>query len=146
MAGRPGRKRKGDAVKRRHRFFLNPYKNKAYAKCPVCDARTRIREIVLVIRLEPGQLLLMNLPCRFCRECDLIIANKHTLGAVMAGQFRQEAPELIGVDYTVTGTIDNEDWIAGSSGALGPRDIKERMYAFRDVWNFDVSPPGGGQP
>ncbi len=138
MAGRAGRKRKGDAVKRRHRFFLNPRNDKVVARCPVCSSNTKIRDHVLVVNLKPGQLLLMNVPCRVCRECDLIIANRKKLEAAMADRLRQEAPELIGSDYVVAGTLDQEDWTAAGSGALGPQEIKDRMYAFRDIWSFEI--------
>lgn len=137
MAGRPGRKRRGDLVKRRHRFFLNPHKDKAFVRCPVCDAGTRIRKIVLVINVEPGRLLLMNVACRTCRECDLIIAKKQMLDTATTDRLRREAPDLVGAAYAVRGTLDKEDWEACSSGAFGPREIKDRMYAFRDVWNFE---------
>jgi hypothetical protein len=92
---------------------------------------------MLVISIKPGQLLLMNLPCRYCRECDLLIARKRELEAAMADRLRTAGIELVAAPYSVAGTLDMHDWEAGTSGSLGYREIKERMYAFRDVWNFD---------
>jgi lipoate synthase len=94
---------------------------------------------VLVISIKPGQLLLMNMPCRYCQECDLIIARKRELESAVTDRLRESVPESTGTDYSVLGTLDREDWVAGSSGALGLREIKERLYAFKDVWNFDLS-------
>jgi hypothetical protein len=142
MADRPGRKRKTDKVKRRHRFFLNPYKGNAFRKCPVCETSTKIHQFVLVINLKPKQLFLMKVPCRYCSECDLIIAKQEELESIMAARLREENPEVVGNKYLVMGTLDKNDWLEGSSGALSPQEITDRLYAFRDVWNFDVGPVG----
>jgi hypothetical protein len=142
MAERPGRRRKADKVKRRHRFFLNPHKANAFSKCPICETSTKILKFVLVINIKPKQLFLMHLPCRYCRECDLIIARKKELESIMADRLSHEKIGGIGDAYSVMGTLDTQDWIEGSSGALGPREITDRMYAFRDVWNFDAVPAG----
>lgn len=140
MSGKPGRKRRGDKARRRHRFFLNPRRDKTYARCPVCGTRTNFRSFFLVVRIDPGQLLLASKPCRYCSECDLIIAAKRELDAVVAdGLGRQEARRT-GEGYSVTGTLDEADWLEGSRGALTAQQITERMYVFRDKWNFDDLP------
>jgi YgiT-type zinc finger domain-containing protein len=142
MADRPGRKRKADKVKRRHRFFLNAHKGKAFSKCPICETSTKIHKFVFVINIKPKQLFLMNIPCRYCRECDLIIARKKEVESIMADRLSQEKIEGIENKYSVMGTLDTKDWMEGSSGALSPQEITDRMYAFRDVWNFDIAPAG----
>ena len=39
-----------------HRFFLNPYEDMAFTKCPKCEAKTKVRKFPLVIHIEPTQL------------------------------------------------------------------------------------------
>jgi uncharacterized protein with PIN domain len=62
--------------KQQYRFFLNPYKDCAFTKCPRCDSKTRTRKFPLVIQIEPQQILLLNKQCKYCTSCDLIIIKK----------------------------------------------------------------------
>jgi len=61
--------------RRRYYFFLNPYGDAAFTKCPKCESSTKIRKSSLVIHIDPQQLLLLNKKCRYCVKCNLIIAN-----------------------------------------------------------------------
>jgi len=65
--------------RRRHYFFLNPYEDAVFTKCPRCHNETKIRKFPLVIHIDPQQLLLLNKKCRYCDKCDLIIAKKSEL-------------------------------------------------------------------
>src|SRR6266567_9481953 len=37
----------------RYRFFLNPYQDMRFTRCPQCDNKTRLRKLPLIIHLEP---------------------------------------------------------------------------------------------
>ena len=56
----------------RYRFFLNPYTDARFMKCPQCLAKTRQRKLPLVIHIEPLQLVALNKTCRYCPHCDLL--------------------------------------------------------------------------
>ena len=56
---------------KRHYFFLNPYQDIAFTKCPKCLAKTKVRKFPLVIHIEPHQLFLLNKSCRYCIACDV---------------------------------------------------------------------------
>jgi hypothetical protein len=60
----------------------------------------------------------------------------------MAFSFIQSNPNIIGNKYTVMGTIDRKDWKDGNQNSLSPLEILERIYLFKDVWNFEVIPAG----
>ena len=60
----------------------------------------------------------------------------------MAVGLRTINPQVIGNDYLVMGTLDRKDWQQGDRGILSPSEIIERMYVFKDVWNFQVIPAG----
>ncbi len=66
-----------------HKFFLNPYTDCAFTKCPKCDSKTKVRKFPLVISIKPQQLLILNKQCKYC-PCDLIIAKKQELESLMA--------------------------------------------------------------
>ena len=127
---------------KKHRFFLNPYEDCAFTKCPKCETKTKIRKFPLVIHVEPQQLFLLNKQCRYCAICDLIIAKQQELESLMAAGLSQTIPQIIGNDYLVIGIVERKDWQAGNGGSLSAREIVERMSVFKDQWNFEVIPPG----
>ena len=120
--------------KKRHKFFLNPYSDCGFTKCPKCDAKTKIRKYPLVIHVEPQQLFLLNKKCKYCPNCDLIIAKKQEIESL--------TPQLNQKDYSVIGTVERKDWLQGNKGSLSPQEIIQRMYIFQDVWDFEVIPAG----
>ncbi len=38
--------------------------------------------------------------------------------------------------------IDRSDWKEGNQNEISTSEIIERMYIFKDVWNFQVIPAG----
>lgn len=98
----------------RHSFFLNPYTDARFTRCPKCDAQTKQR------KLPPVYLCFTRIPdrsnktCRYCPACDLLIAHKDQLDAFLAAMFTQQhQPDMIGNDYFVFGTVDRADWKEG---------------------------------
>ena len=128
--------------KKRHKFFLNPYSDCAFTKCPKCETKTKVRKFPLVIHIEPQQLFILNKQCKYCPSCDLIIAKQKELESLMAMAMIQSNPDIIGNKYLVMGTVERNDWKEGSQNILSPRDIVNRMYIFKDIWNFEVIPAG----
>jgi lipoate synthase len=128
--------------KTRHKFFLNPYSDCAFTKCPKCENKTKVRKFPLVIHIEPQQLFILNKQCKYCPYCDLIIAKQKELESLMAMAMIQSNPDIVGNKYLVMGTVDRNDWKEGSQDKLSPADIVKRMYVFKDVWNFEVIPAG----
>ncbi|MCC5655091.1 hypothetical protein LC609_36110 [Nostoc sp. XA013] len=129
-------------IKKRHRFFLNPYSDCAFTKCPKCDSKTKLRKFPLVIHIEPKQLFLLNKQCKYCPSCDLIIAKKQEIEPLMAATFIQTNPQIVGNNYVVMGTVDKKDWKEGDKNLLSPSEMLGRIYFFKDVWNFEVIPAG----
>jgi hypothetical protein len=124
--------------KKRHKFFLNPYSDCGFTKCPKCDSKTKIRKYPLVIHVEPKQLFLLNKKCKYCPSCDLIITKKQEIESFLA----LALPQLSSNDYLVIGTLERQDWVQGNKGSLSPPGIMERVYIFKDVWDFEVRPAG----
>ena len=132
-------KRKLSKPKKRHKFFLNPYSDCGFTKCPKCDTKTKIRKYPLVIHIEPQQLFLLNKKCKYCPSCDLIIAKKQEIESFLALTLNSQ---LSLDDYLAIGTVERKDWVQGNKGSLSPLEIMERMYVFKDVWDFEVIPAG----
>lgn len=123
----------------RHYFFLNPYEDCAFTKCPKCNGKTKVRKIPLVIHIEPQQLLFLNKQCKYCPYCDLIIAKQSELEVLMVFSLQSVNPKMIGNDYFVMGTLDRKDWQQGDRGLLSSKQILERIYVFKDIWDFEFS-------
>ena len=126
-----------NSEKRRDYFFLNPYEDAAFTKCPKCDDKTKIRKFPLVIHIDPQQLLLLNKKCRYCVKCDLIIAKKTELESLMTACFEESKPEIIGNNYFVMGVAERKDWIEGKKGKMPQGETIERISVFRDVLDFE---------
>lgn len=135
-------KRNSITQKRRHYFFLNPYDDAAFTKCPKCESKTKIRKFPLVIHIDPQQLLILNKKCRYCIKCDLIITRKSELEALMAAVLEHSNPQIIGNDYLVMGVAEKSDWQEGRKGEMSQGETIERMSVFKDVWNFELVPAG----
>ncbi|MBG1262564.1 hypothetical protein [Nostoc commune] len=133
---------KPKSLKQRHRFFLNPYIDCAFTKCPKCETKTKIRKFPLVIHIQPQQLFLLNKQCKYCPSCDLIIAKKQEIEPLMAATFVQTNPQIVGNNYVVMGTVDKKDWKEGDKKLFSPSEMIGRIYVFKDVWNFEIIPAG----
>jgi hypothetical protein len=129
-------------MKKKHKFFLNPYSDCAFTKCPKCETKTKIRKFSLVINIEPQQLFLLNKQCKYCTKCDLIIVKKQEIESLMTASMIKENPQIIGNHYLVIGTFERQDWKQGNQGLLSSKEIIERMYVFEHQWDFEVIPAG----
>ncbi|MCX6689306.1 MAG: hypothetical protein NTZ39_06420, partial [Methanoregula sp.] len=79
-----------------HYFFLNPYPDIAFTRCPKCEEKTKIRKFCLLIHMDPKNIFLINKSCRYCPKCDLIIAKQVELESLLAAICEQYAPDIIG--------------------------------------------------
>src|SRR4030043_250135 len=116
-----------ETERRKHYFFLNPYEDAAFTRCPKCNANTKIRKFPLVIHIDPQQLLLLNKKCRYCIKCDLIIARKSELESLIVTCFEQPMPEIIGNNYLVMGVAERRDWLEGMKGKMPQDETIERI-------------------
>jgi hypothetical protein len=129
------------AHRTRHLFFLNPYSDVAFTKCPKCEGKTRQRKLPLVIHIEPNQMLVLNKTCRYCPSCDLVIARQSELEPLMAAAFTDRRPGVVGNEYLVVGTLDRSDWSEQTrgTGAGAPKDVLQRTWVFKDQLHFRMT-------
>jgi hypothetical protein len=128
-------------LRRGHRLVLNPYDDVAFTRCPQCSQPTKVRKVHLVVHIEPRQLLVLNKSCRLCEGCDLLFVKKSELESLMAYAADQFAPDVIGNDYLVLGTLDAEDGRRVKRGAstFDPA-LMDKIYYFRG--ELEVKPSG----
>jgi hypothetical protein len=136
------RKRSINTREERHSFFLNPYPDVAFTRCPGCEAKTRVRKFCLLVHVEPRHLLCLNKTCRYCTGCDLIITRKEELEQLLYAIWIQRAPEIVGNDYLVFGTMDRRDWQRGQREELDPREAISLAYPFKEMLHFEPASAG----
>jgi hypothetical protein len=124
--------------KRRYYFYLNPYRDAAFTRCPRCGNKTNLRKFPLVIHIEPDQLFALNKTCRYCTRCELIIVKKSELESLMTAGFEQRRPEIVGNPYFVFGTLERKDWLETKKTGLSEAEAARRVVVFKDVWSFKL--------
>jgi hypothetical protein len=126
----------------RHRFILNPYADIRLTTCPRCNGRTLLRKIALAVHIEPLHLMTLNKHCRYCKVCDLVIAHQDEVEAMLAAAYSVRAPEVLGNDYLVLGTLDRADWRRLSQKDASPADLLECLHDFEEVLVLEYTPGG----
>lgn len=124
---------------KKYYFFLNPYKDYAFTKCPKCKVKTKLRKFALIIHIEPRQPFILNKACRFCTGCDLIIAKQAEIEDLIWVTFKDIGPGIVENKYFVFGTVEKTDWRYLSKGEHTPDEMIERTYVFEDILNFTVA-------
>lgn len=117
----------------RYRFLLNPFRDRRFAICPNCDGRTLLRKVPLVIHVDPINPVAINKSCRYCPACDLLIAHQDEVEQQLASLFSGRAPELIGNDYLVLGTLDRDVWKRGLTEPLAIQEMVEHLHDFIEM-------------
>ena len=126
----------------KHYFFLSPYGDAAFTKCPKCESKTKVRKFPLVIHIEPGRLLFLNKQCRYCTACELIIARQSEVEWLMARAFEPRDPSIIGNEYVVVGTLPRALWRARDKPDVRRVDFLDHTHLFKDLLQFELV--GGG--
>lgn len=128
--------------KRKHYFFLNPYKDAAFTRCPKCQGKTKLRKFPLVINVEPQQIVILNKKCRYCTGCDLIIAKQSELERLIVACLEDKNSVIIGNEYFKMGVMERKDWKEANKGKIDTNETLNRMYVFKDALDFELIPLG----
>jgi hypothetical protein len=101
-------------------FFLNPYADLRFVRCPKCGAKTGQRKLLLVIWVDPHYPASLNYThtYRYCKNCDLLIARQNEVENSLAQIFQKHNSQIIGNHYTVLGTMDKPAWKQGVQSSL----------------------------
>lgn len=126
-------------------FFLNPYNDLRFARCPRCSEKTVHRKLPLVIWVDPHYPISLNYTCCYCKNCDLLIAHKNEIEDLLVKIFQERAPQIVGNDYTIIGTIEKSAWKQGVQKPLDFQNMPEHLHDFNQVLKFELTTNVGGQ-
>ena len=124
-------------AKEKYDFFLNPYTDAAFTKCPKCEGKTKVKKFPLVILIEKIKFFLnLNKTCKYCPYCGLIIARKEELKP-MANAYGVKVE-----DFFIYGTLPREIFKQYENRAMPYQEFHKMTIPFKNVWNFEVQPTG----
>ena len=108
----------------RYNFCLNPYPSERLSRCPFCDRKMGQRKLPLLIHIDPLHLIALNYTCRYCADCDLLIAHKHEIEHLLTVMFHQRDPAAIGNEYLIMGTLEKRAW---REGLKNPQPMRKSL-------------------
>ena len=126
----------------RYTYFLNPYTEYRFTRCPNCEQPTRQRKFALFIHVDPRHLIALGKTCRFCPKCEWLIVHQDELEAQLAQFFSQYDPSAIGNDYFVIGTVERIAWREGLHDPKAIEDMLPHVADFKHAMHVEVRPAG----
>lgn len=128
----------------RYKFFLNPYSDARFTRCPQCEGKTSQKKVPLMIHVDPHYPVNLNYTCRYCPKCDILIAHRNEIEGYLHRLFSERAPEIIGNDYMVMGTTERAYWKEGFAKPHFPQETLANLHGFKEYLNFERT--GGWLP
>ena len=125
-----------------YNFILNPHSETRVSTCPACEQRMRQRKVPLFIHVDPAQPVSINYTCRYCPECDLLVAHQDEIEHLLASTFAERDPSAIGNDYLVMGTVERAFWRESMATPKSPAEMLEHLHDFKEVWSLEFQPGG----
>jgi hypothetical protein len=120
-----------------HTFFLNPYRDDRFTRCPKCGAPMKARKKPFVIHVDPHVLLNLNMTGRYCPACDLMILHKDVLEDLLVRAFTLHDPSIIGNDYLIMGTLERKAWRELQTQPRNYALLFDNMHDFKEVVTFE---------
>ena len=126
----------------RHKFFLNPYPDDRFTRCPMCQGTMKQRKRPFLIHIDPHVLLTLNMTTRYCPACDLIIMHQDVLEDLLVRSLEQKMPDIIGNDYLVIGTVERATWRTAQKQPLDHAALFAGLAEFNEVLVFEPAQRG----
>ena len=123
-------------------FVLNPHVETRVSTCPACDQRMHQRKVPLFIHVDPKIPVILGYTCRYCPDCDLLVAHQDQIEDLLARMFAERDPSVIGNDYLVVGTVERAFWREGMKTEQGIGEMLEHLHDFKEVRKLEYRPAG----
>jgi hypothetical protein len=92
-----------------------------------------------MIHVHPINPVAINKSCRYCQVCDLLIAHQDEVEHELSALFSKRAPELVGNDYLILGTLDRDVWKRGVAEPLAIQEMVEHLHDFVEVLDLRLA-------
>lgn len=117
----------------KYTFFLNPYTDARFTRCPLCDGKTQAHKHPFFIHIFPTQPFILNMTGPYCPNCDLLILHKDKLETLLVQAMEQYDPSLIGNDYLVVGTLERKGWREAQKQPGSYDVVFDNLHDFKEV-------------
>lgn len=121
----------------RYTFFLNPYKEDRFTRCPECEELTKVRKNPLLVALGLTGLMIFNIPGRYCPGCDLPIVHQDILDEFLIIAITQRYPELAGSPYRILGTVERRTWLASKKRTVMWQEAISNLHDFEEIVDYE---------
>jgi hypothetical protein len=125
-----------------YRFILNPYTDARFSRCPMCEQKMHQHKGLLFIHVDPFDPIVLGYTCRYCPDCDLLIAHQDQIEALLANHFAELDSSVIGEDYLVIGTVERTVWREGMKQPKDIDDMLAHLHDFKEVLTIEYQPAG----
>jgi len=125
-----------------YHFILNPHAETRVSTCPNCDKKMRQRKVPLFIHVDPLIPIILGYTCRYCPDCDLLVAHQDEIEHLLASVVGNVAPDAVGNDYLVIGTVERDFWRQGLKTPNSVADLPDHLHDFKEVWTLKFRPAG----
>jgi len=95
-----------------------------------------------MIHIDPMMLIVLNMHCRFCPDCDLLIAHQNELEAQLAAHMSEHDPSVIGNKYIIIGTMERPAWRDGMRQSKLLDEMLKYVADFKEELSFTIRPAG----
>ena len=113
------------------------------SKCPKCQKLIHLRKFALFIHIDDWGPIVLGKTCRYCSRCEMVMVHRKELEAELARGLSQMAPEVIGKDYLVLGTIEKKIWQQGLGSPGKPiAEMLKHVADFKHQYDLQYKPGG----
>ena len=126
----------------RHYFWLNPYREMAFTRCPKCERKTMVRKKRFAIDVLNKTILLANVTNKYCTGCDLIITGREKIEKILGQLTYFDNKTIQPDDYFIFGTIEKTNYNKSMKQGLYSSDCIKLVNPFIDKLHFKIRSAG----
>jgi hypothetical protein len=122
---------------RAYKFFLNPYRDARFTKCPICEAKMHSRKLPFLVHVDPAHPVVLNMTAAYCPADELLILHQDKLENLLAATFATRAPEVLGNRYLVVGTLERDAARRAARGEFTLGEVFDHLHDFKEHLKFE---------
>jgi hypothetical protein len=126
----------------KYHFILNPHRETRVHTCPNCDKKMHQRKLPLFVHVDPLIPIILGYTCRYCPDCDLLVAHQDEIENLLTQILSDIAPDAVGNDYIVLGTVERDFWRQGMKTPNSVAELPDHLHDFIEVWTLKFRPAG----
>jgi hypothetical protein len=101
----------------------------------------RQRKLPLFIHVNPAQPVSLNKTCKYCPDCDLLMAHRDEIEKHLNDLVAQLHPGEAALgheDYLIIGTLERAAWKQNIENYLTIEEILGNLHDFKEVTSFKL--------